>query len=216
MRTTILEQPLIPPVTWETVQHHLRLEELGVMEQAEEDYIMGVLVASAARTATKELRLALTDTRYEVACVPGELRYACGYAVLRLPFTNLLSVESVRYGDALLVEGTDYRVAMTSDGAAYLNPGELLFNAGLFGSCCGCWCACGCEADVADSDQTLLRVEYRAGYGTATADVPGDVQSWVLLRVGALYENREAVTDSTVNSMPFLDGLLSDREFEFS
>jgi hypothetical protein len=61
-------------------------------------------------------------------------------------------------------------------------------------------------------------VTYHAGYGLDPADVPGDIQAWLLLRVGTLYENRESITGRTgnIDTMPFVDSLLNDRHFRFS
>jgi hypothetical protein len=215
MKTTLIAAPTTLPVTWEQVARHLRLEELGVIESSEELYVMQTLVQSAVRTATKLLRLALIDTTYECACYPQELGTRCGCCLLELPWTNLLGVERVTYGNQTLQAGTDYRIEQTSDGI-YTTPGRLIFNAGIFGSCCGgCNCGCG-DLDFEAVTEDLLRVRYRAGYGTLAEDVPADVQNWLLLRIGALYENREEVSEAKLETVPFLDGLLSDRWFEFS
>jgi hypothetical protein len=216
MKTTLIEAPATLPVTWEQVKRHLRLEELGPIETSEQMYVMQTLAAAAVRTATKILRLALIDTKYELQCYPQELRTRCGCCVLELPWTNLLSVELVTYGDQTLIAGTDYRIEQTSDGL-YTTPGRIVFNAGIFGTCCGGGCACGCgDADFEALTEDLLRVRYRAGYGELPEDVPADVQSWLLLRIGALYENREEATDANIQTVPFIDSLLSDRQFEFS
>jgi hypothetical protein len=215
MKTTLIEPPATLPVTWDQVKRHLRLEELGQIESSEEAYVMQTLAQAAVRTATKTLRLALIDTKYETACYPQELGTRCGCCVLELPWTNLLSVELVTYGDETLIAGTDYRIEQTSDGL-YTSPGRVVFNAGIFGTCCG-GCACGCgDVDFEALTEDLLRVRYRAGYGELPEDVPADVQSWLLLRIGALYENREEATDANIQTVPFIDSLLSDRRFEFS
>ncbi|MCM8596648.1 head-tail connector protein [Accumulibacter sp.] len=55
-----------------------------------------------------------------------------------------------------------------------------------------------------------VRVTFVAGYGGAAA-VPEGVKSWILLRVGSLYNHREDVallTRGSLQPMPFLDGLL--------
>ena len=55
-----------------------------------------------------------------------------------------------------------------------------------------------------------VTVNFTAGYGTA-ADVPQGLKSWMKLRIGSLYENREDVLVGAriiVIEMPFVDSLL--------
>ena len=56
-----------------------------------------------------------------------------------------------------------------------------------------------------------VSVTYTCGYGGAAA-VPETIKRWILLRVGALYENREEVVTGrsvSVAPMPFVDSLLA-------
>lgn len=61
-----------------------------------------------------------------------------------------------------------------------------------------------------------LAVTYTAGYGTA-ADVPKAIKQWVLVDLATLYENREAVMNFGVNSVPyaFVDGLLDPYRVQY-
>ena len=55
-----------------------------------------------------------------------------------------------------------------------------------------------------------VSVSYTAGYGDAST-VPDEIKGWMLLRIGAMYENREEiVVGSRLASvdLPFVDGLL--------
>ena len=45
-------------------------------------------------------------------------------------------------------------------------------------------------------------IEFDAGYGDAAADVPAAVKQAMLLLIGHLYENREAVTDKSTVVLP--------------
>jgi hypothetical protein len=213
----MITPPAAPPLEWAPVAQHLRLADLGEQNDAEQAYVMGVLVPAAARTATQILRRALITTSYETSCYPVELAQRGGVLVLDWP--DLLAVESVLYGETPLTEGSDYTVAVDGTGAP-TQPGTLVFSAGLFGgACCGghwyspgfSW-ACFCA-------QEALRVTYTAGYGAAAADVPANIQAWLLLRVAALYANREETAPpktGSVDNMPFVDSLLMDRELRFS
>lgn len=55
-----------------------------------------------------------------------------------------------------------------------------------------------------------VTVNFTAGYGVAAA-VPQSVKQWMLLQIGAMYENREAFLAGrsiTITALPFIDGLL--------
>jgi uncharacterized phiE125 gp8 family phage protein len=58
-----------------------------------------------------------------------------------------------------------------------------------------------------------VTVTYTCGYGATAASVPEPIKSWIKLRIGAMYENREefATGRSIVAiEMPFIDGLLQN------
>jgi uncharacterized phiE125 gp8 family phage protein len=59
---------------------------------------------------------------------------------------------------------------------------------------------------------SAVTVNYTCGYGAAAA-VPQSIKQWMLLRIAALYENREEVASGrgiVAIDMPFADGLLQD------
>jgi hypothetical protein len=222
MRTTIIEAPANPPLDWTTVKQHLRLDELGEQDAPEQTYIMNTLVAAASRTATLTLRRALIQTGFECDCLPHELERRGCSLVLELSYPPVTTIDAVTYGGTPLVEDTDYTVLKLADAVTPTQPGTLLFNRGLFGyGCCGGhwyspgwgYYGCGCLAT-----QEPLCVTYHAGYGLDPADVPGDIQAWLLLRVAALYQNREETTGryGSIDKMPFVESLLADRHFRFS
>jgi uncharacterized phiE125 gp8 family phage protein len=112
-----------------------------------------------------------------------------------LPLPPLQSVTSVKYIDEDGVEqtlSTDlYDVDTDSE------PGKVVLESG--------------ESWPTTYDQVnAVRVRYVAGYGAASA-VPEDVKTWMKLRVGTMYENREAIITGTITSdvpRDFVDGLL--------
>jgi hypothetical protein len=182
-----------------------------------ETLVMDTYVAAAARTATGITRHALITTQYETVALPEELASHSGMAALQLPWPNLQSVESVTYDGATLVAGTDYRLLTYADATTPVQPGTLLFPRSLFGWGM-CRCGWGCDGSY-DTTEHTMRVQFTAGYGDAPTDVPGDIRAWILMRVGALYTNREEVTNKLggVDSLPFTDSLLmQERDFEFS
>lgn len=64
--------------------------------------------------------------------------------------------------------------------------------------------------------ETSLAVTYTAGYGAAS-DVPYAIKQWLLIDIATLYENREAVMNYGVNSVPyaFVDGLLDPYRVQY-
>jgi hypothetical protein len=229
MNTSILKPPATLPLDWQAVKSQLRLDELQLGEQLDntQAYVMNTLVASAAQTATNSLRLALIETQYETRCMPRELAYRSGLLTLLLPWGNALSVDSVTYGGTALVDGTDYQVPSDSTGKP-LYPAGVQFDAGLFGHCCGGFWGywngwpggagcCGCAPDFDDVAAETLVVTYSSGFGLTPDDVPANIRSWMLARVGSLYANAEEITETrSVETLPFIDGLLADRNYTFS
>lgn len=53
---------------------------------------------------------------------------------------------------------------------------------------------------------TDVEIKYVAGFGDVTA-VPAQIKQWILVHVGAMYENREAV-DKPLEPMPFVARLI--------
>lgn len=53
-----------------------------------------------------------------------------------------------------------------------------------------------------------MRVTYKAGYGTAAADVPAPIVSWIKLAMTDLYEQRARSAERPAVPMQFADGLL--------
>jgi hypothetical protein len=61
-----------------------------------------------------------------------------------------------------------------------------------------------------------VEVTFRCGYADAAANVPEGIRNWMLMRVGAAYENREEiVVGSRLVSidLPFVDALLDEFRF---
>lgn len=64
--------------------------------------------------------------------------------------------------------------------------------------------------------EASIAVTYTAGYGTAD-NIPKAIKQWVLVDLATLYENREAVMNYGVNSVPypFVDGLLDPYRVQY-
>jgi uncharacterized phiE125 gp8 family phage protein len=115
---------------------------------------------------------------------------------IELPFPPLQTVESVKYYDTAgvqqtLVADTDYTVDAASEPARIVP---------VYGTC---W-------PQAQPRINAIEVAFTCGYGLAGA-VPAQIKSWMLMRAGAMYENREEVvvaTRLTSVELEFVDALL--------
>lgn len=54
---------------------------------------------------------------------------------------------------------------------------------------------------------TDVVIKFTAGYG-AVADVPEPIKQWILTQVGAMYWNREAVSEKPLSAVSYVDRLL--------
>jgi hypothetical protein len=121
-------------------------------------------------------------------------------ATIQLPLPPTQSVTSVKYIDQAgveqtLVENTDYQVDLNEPcriAPAYLKT----------------W-------PVTRRQLGAVKIEFVAGYGEPS-DVPECVNPWILLQLGAMYENREAVAVDTriaLVAMPFVSSILDPVRF---
>jgi uncharacterized phiE125 gp8 family phage protein len=106
--------------------------------------------------------------------------------IIRLPWPNLQSVESIVYIDANgdeqeLAEDTDFVV----DAASL--PGRVLPAYGK------CWPVARCQPNA-------VTIEYTAGYGASASTVPRAVRRAMLLKAGDLHRNREGQIVGTITA----------------
>jgi hypothetical protein len=114
-----------------------------------------------------------------------------------LDHAPLVSVDSITYTD---VDGT----TQTLSPSAYkvdniTEPGRIVP-------------AYGTTWPGTRNEINAVTVQFTCGYGAAAA-VPEPIKSWIKLRVGSMYENREEVATGrsiVAIDMPFVDGLLQD------
>lgn len=112
-----------------------------------------------------------------------------------IPFPRLQSVDEVTFIDAS-------GATQTLDPSLYVvdnvsEPGVLTPKAGTY------W------PDTLNTTNAV-KISFTAGYGGAV-DVPEGIKTWMLLRIGSLFENREEVSVAyrvTVQALPYVDTLL--------
>jgi hypothetical protein len=215
--------PVAEPLTVEEVKIHLRIDN------NEEDSLLGLLITAARLHAEAECQRAFVTQKWDLYIdafprqnfygvlpgyapldqfIPSVLQAQRGYSIrfrggkIELPFPPLASVDFVKYIDKtntlITLDPSLYTVDGISE-PAVLTPAPDQY-----------W---------PDTLNILnaVHIAYTVGYGAAS-DVPAGIKSWMLLRVGALYETREeAIIGSrlTVAELPFVDGLLSPYRVPF-
>jgi len=172
------------PVTLAEAKLHLRVDH------ADDDALITALIEAATGVAESRLNRALLPQTWERVLddfPDGAIRLGMP------PVTSVASVKYLRAADG---------VEVTIDAAQY-----SLKNAVLPG-----WVEPGYQLDwptdvrrVADA----VRVRFAAGYANA-ATVPREIRQWILLTIGAMYANREALSDGRTAELPsrFVDGLI--------
>lgn len=152
------------PLTLDEAKLHLRVTG------STEDTLITALIKAARTTCEERLQRSLLTTTWELTL--DEFPEAIP---LRRP--RVQSVTSVKYVD---VDG----VEQTLDPAAYQvddksEPGWVVP-------------AYGYSWPQTRQQVNAVAVRYTTGYGNNASDVPQPLRQWMLLMVGAMYENREA------------------------
>lgn len=182
---TQLSPPAAEPLTLADAKLHLRVDA----DITEDDGLIAALIVTARQQAEHRTGRALVTQQWRL----GLDRFADDS--LELPLPKLQSVQSVTYLDAdgvrQTLAGAEYDV-VTDELVGRLLP--------AFGKT---WPDCRIRTGS-------VQVSYTCGYGAAS-DVPQSIKAWMLLAIGAWYENREALTSGKpVAELPrsFWDGLL--------
>jgi uncharacterized phiE125 gp8 family phage protein len=177
------------PLTLDEALTHLR----EVADDGENDaYITGLI--STAREACEKL------TERTLITTPWLLTldaFPCGWRgpVIELRRPPVLAVQSVQYIDAAGALQSLASGAWQLDVSTY--PARLLLAPGTS------WPTTQAGAVAA------VRVAYTAGYGPDATTVPADLRAWMLLKIGTLYNTREADGPVQQKSHDFVDNLLN-------
>lgn len=209
-------QPAVEPVSIDEAKLHLRVTH------DDEDTLIATLISAARLHAENYCRRAFVTQKWDLYLdafprqnfygvlpgyapldqfIPTVLQAQRGYSIrfrggkIELPFPPLASVDSLKYldktGALVTMDPSLYTVDGISE-PAVLTPAPDQY-----------W---------PDTQNILnaVHIAYTVGYGDAQA-VPAGIKAWMLLRIGALYENREEVivgTRITVADLSFVDRLL--------
>lgn len=216
MALRLTSAPLIEPLTLTEAKLHLRVSG------TDEDTLITNLISAARVQAENICRRAFITQSWTLyldafplysyfGVVPGYVpvdQLPSGWMSMRnyavrfrggridLPFPTLQAVSSIKYLDLNGTLQTLDPSLYTVDDAS--EPGSVTPAPNTY------W-------PDTQNIVNAVQIAYTAGYGSAATDVPASIKAWMLMRIGALYANREeVVVDLRVASvdLPFVQNLL--------
>tara|TARA_B100000809_G_scaffold154054_1_gene151421 strand:- start:2254 stop:2877 length:624 start_codon:yes stop_codon:yes gene_type:complete len=174
------------PLTAAECRSHLNLDETYY------DTTLDNLVIAARQTVESVTGRQLITATYDLTLD----KFPAGRKVLPLPKGQLQSVSAITYTDTAGISATwtasDYIVSTKRDPGSVTPDYDKVWPS-------------------ARSVRDAVQIRFVAGYGDAASDVPQAIKQAILLLVGHLFENREAVLVG-VNAQPLpmaVDSLLA-------
>lgn len=215
MPSIILTQPAVEPVTLAEAKAHLRVDI------TDDDLLISSMIIAARQAAEAICRRALCTQTIKMVLdqfpapgvnigsanwygpqwgtSPGPLTTLrpdgkTGFEII-LPVSGAQSVSSIKYIDTngvqQLLDPSQYKLGNVEEPARIMP-------------------AYGTTWPTTRNEINAVEVVYVAGYGDNTM-VPEGIKSWIKIRVGTLYENREEVAilnKGKVELLPYVDSLL--------
>lgn len=173
--------PTDQPITLAEAKLHLRVDI------DEDDLLIRSLIDAATAACEHLMGRAIMPQKWQLSV--GSF----GEGVLVLQRPTVTEIDSFTYvdpsGATKPLAPAEYRLIIGSDYTAAVVPA---YNAS--------W-----PAVISQTDS--INVVFSCGYADADS-VPGPIKSWIKLMVGALYKNREMVTDKQVFTLGMADSLL--------
>ena len=173
--------PTEEPVTLAEAKAHLRIAA------TDEDALIGSLIMAAREYAEARTHLKLVSQtwRHTRDDLPS---------AIQLPYPPLMSIESVTYVDSAGVRQTVASTVYEADVSEAVGICRLAYNQ--------TWPSYRFQPNS-------IEITYVCGYGTAM-DVPQALKQAMLLHIGHMFENREAVAGTTMTAVPMaVESLLS-------
>lgn len=180
-KTVIVTQPSIEPLTLAQAKAHLRVDF------STDDDLITAMITSARIECENEVDQKFIQTEidfyldvfpyyidFDTIQTPSQRINAC---TITLPFSPIISVESVKYYD---LSGTLQTFSSTLYNSATGTPGRVS------PACLQIW-------PIAQERLDAVVIRALVGHGTAASSVPECVRSAIKLRIGDLYENRESI-----------------------
>lgn len=186
MSLKLITAPAIEPITRQEAKLHCRIiADVADVSPHPEDTLVDGLIAAARQEAEHLTGRALITQTWELALDQFD-------DSIKLPKPPLASVASVKYLDSAGILQTLPNTGYLLDD--HSEPARLLP-------------AYGTSWPATRIQPNAVLIRYDAGYGLA-ANVPQAIKQWMLLQIGAMFENRESTVQGNVTSLQFADGLL--------
>lgn len=184
MPSVLVNAPTAEPVSLAEAKLHLRVDDNA------DDALIAALITAARQHAEHDTRRPLVTQTWKLAldAFPDD--------VVTLDHAPVSAVVSVVYTDP--------------DGASQ-TLGAGAYELDAITEPCRLVPAYGSSWPATRSQINAVAITYTCGYGAPEA-VPESIKRWMLLRIGALYENREEVLTGraiTLAPLPFVDALLA-------
>lgn len=172
----LITPPKSEPLTLQEVKAHLRVDSEA------DDSLINSLILSARQYAEKFQSRALLTQVWELTLDRFPVM------PFRLPLPPLQSVDEISYtnyaGNTVVIPAADYVV----DTASFLGRIDHAYGK--------CW------PSVTLRPISGVKITFTAGYGDTAADVPQMTKQAMLVLIGHMYENRQAVIFTGTNSVP--------------
>jgi uncharacterized phiE125 gp8 family phage protein len=181
MALQLIEAPTEPAVPLEQVKAHLRVAG------ADDDDLIGIYLDAAIAEVEHRTGRALMSQTWRLS----EEAFPCELVLARVPVLNVASLTYIdQEGIQQTLADTEYKLD-NSDyyGMARIRP------------------AYGKNWPSTRSQPNAVQVDFEVGYEDAEA-VPAAIRSWIMLQVGAMYENREAESTVQTYALGSVDRLL--------
>ena len=182
----LITAPIAEPLSLAEVKAHLRVDI------ADDDALITLLIVAARQYCEQATARSLVTQQWALVM---DGFYATGSQVISLERGPVQSIDSIAYLDM----GGVQQVMPATDYAADLT-GMLARITPRFGKI---W-------PITLPQIGTAAINFTAGFGAPVA-VPEGLKSWMKLRIGSLYRNREAVlVDGRIDvvPLPFIDSLL--------
>ena len=168
---------------------------LGLDNVIDYDTTLQELIASASQAVSNDLGRALTTTTYTLYLQrwPGR--------IIELPYPPLIAVDSIKYyadSDSTLTTFSSYTVAKEGE------PGLIALNESKD------W------PDLMDRGVNPIEIQFQAGYGADTDDVPPAIQAAVTMTAAMWFEQPLPVITGTISTeLPLsVSRLINSERFE--
>lgn len=194
-----ISPPSTEPITLGEAKAHLRVD------LTDDDALITALIVAARQYAESETGRSLITQSWRLVLD--------GFPGGRGPGTNG-SISSLLPGNAILLDQAPVQsitsIQYLDTGGAWQTLPESEWVAELQSAPARITPAFGKTWPAALPQIGSVKVEFVAGYGEASA-VPQGIKIWMLLRLAALYENREEVSamrQGKIEPLPYVDRLL--------